>query len=52
MAEQVNDVDSVTDQYQNVYFIAVSKLGNIYYADNAGQNQGTWNWQIVARYLR
>ena len=28
VAEQVNDVDSVTDQYQNVYFIAVSKLGN------------------------
>ena len=28
VAEQVNDVDSVTDQYQNVYFLAVSKLGN------------------------
>ena len=21
----------------------------MYYSDNAGQNQGTWNWQIVAK---
>ena len=28
VAEQINDVDSVTDQYQNVYFLAVSKLGD------------------------
>ena len=41
------DVDSVTDAFQNVYFLAVSNVGIIYYADNAGA-AATWNWQAVA----
>ena len=41
------DVDSITDAFQNVYFLAVSNVGIIYYTDNVGTST-TWNWQAVA----